>query len=146
MKKGILAILVLFPFFLMAQINNKVSEEFLQAFTDAFNAHDIPAIMSLMTDDCVFEASAGTDIDGQKFIGQEQVKTAFEDVFATFPDAHWSNARHFIIGERGFSEWIINGTKKDGVKVEVTGCVLLIFRDGKIVVKNSYRKNRLSTK
>ncbi|MBI5858080.1 MAG: nuclear transport factor 2 family protein [Sphingobacteriales bacterium] len=130
----------------MAQINNKVSEGFLQSFADAFNTHDIKAIMSHMTDDCVFEASAGPDIDGQKFIGQEQVKKAFEDVFATFPDARWSNPRHFIIGERGFTEWIFIGTKKDGVKVEVTGCDLFTFKDGKIAVKNSYRKNRLSTK
>lgn len=146
MKKGTLAILLLAPFFLMAQINNKVSEGFLQSFADAFNAHDIKAIMSHMTDDCVFEASAGPDVNGQKFIGQEQVKKAFEDVFATFPDAHWSNPRHFIIGERGFTEWIFIGTKKDGVKVEVTGCDLFTFKDGKIAVKNSYRKNRLSIK
>lgn len=146
MKKGTLAILLLAPFFLMAQINNKVSEGFLQSFADAFNAHDIKAIMSHMTDDCVFEASAGPDVNGQKFIGQEQVKKAFEDVFATFPDAHWSNPRHFIIGERGFTEWVFIGTKKDGVKVEVTGCDLFTFKDGKIAVKNSYRKNRLSIK
>ena len=146
MKKGTLAILLLLPFFLMAQINNKVSEGFLQSFADAFNAHDIKAIMSHMTDDCVFEASAGPDADGQKFIGQEQVKKAFEDVFATFPDAHWDNPRHFIIGERGFTEWIFIGTKNDGVKVEVKGCDLFTFKDGKIAVKNSYRKNRLSTK
>ena len=146
MKKVTLAILLLFPFFLMAQINNKVSEGFLQSFADAFNAHDIKAIMSHMTDDCVFEASAGPDVDGQKFIGQEQVKKAFEDVFATFPDARWNNPRHFIIGERGFTEWTFIGTKKDGVKVEVTGCDLFTFKDGKIAVKNSYRKNRFSTK
>ena len=146
MKKVTLAILLLLPFFLMAQINNQVSEGFLQSFADAFNAHDIKAIMSHMTDDCVFEASAGPDVDGQKFIGQEQVKKAFEDVFATFPDARWSNPRHFIIGERGFTEWIFMGTKKDGVKVEVIGCDLFTFKDGKIAIKNSYRKSRLSTK
>jgi ketosteroid isomerase-like protein len=129
----------------MAQIHNKVSEGFLQSFADAFNAHDIKAIMLHMTDDCVFEASAGPDVDGQKFIGQEQVKKAFEDVFATFPDARWTNPRHFITGERGFTEWIFIGTKKDGVKVEVTGCDLFTFKDGKIAVKNSYRKNRISS-
>ena len=145
MKKGALTILLLLPFYLMAQINNKVSEGFLQSFADAFNAHDIKAIMSHMTDDCVFEASAGPDVDGQKFIGQDQVKKAFEDVFATFPDARWSNTRHFIAGDRGFTEWIFTGTRKDRVKVEVTGCDLFTFKDGKIAVKNSYRKNRIST-
>lgn len=126
--------------------SNKVTTDFLQSFCDAFNAHDVPAIMSHMTNDCVFEASAGPDVDGQKFTGQEEVKKAFEDVFATFSDAHWSNPHHFISGDRGFSEWTFTGTKTDGTKVEVTGCDLFTFRDGKISVKNSYRKNRLPSK
>ena len=126
----------------MAQ-TNKVTKEFLQSFADAFNAHDLNAIMSHMRDDCVFEASAGPDFNGEKFTGQEQVKKAFEDVFAAFPDAHWGNARHYIIENRGFSEWIFTGTKLDGTKVEITGCDLFTFKEGKIAVKNSYRKNRL---
>ncbi len=124
----------------------EVTENLLQSFADAFNAHDVKAIMSFMTDDCVFEASAGQYIDGEKFTGQEQVKNAFENVFATFADARWSNARHFISGNRGFSEWVFTGTKPDGSKVEVTGCDLFTFKDGKIAVKNSYRKNRLPSK
>jgi steroid delta-isomerase-like uncharacterized protein len=117
---------------------------FCKAFADAFNAHDTKAIMSLMTDDCVFEASAGPDVNGEKFTGQLQVGKAFEDVFANFPDARWNNPRHFIAGDRGVSEWTFTGTRKDGTKVEVTGCDIFTFRDGKIAVKNSYRKNRLA--
>jgi ketosteroid isomerase-like protein len=137
-----LTVIFLFPILLMAQSNKKVTEDFLQSFADAFNAHDIKAIMSHMTDDCVFQASAGPDFDGEKFSGQEQVKKAFENVFATFPDAHWGNPRHFIIANRGFTEWIFTGTKLDGIKVEVKGCDLFTFKDGKIAIKNSYRKNR----
>jgi ketosteroid isomerase-like protein len=65
-------------------------------------------------------------------------------VFTTFPDAKWLNAKHVIAGDRGFSEWVFSGTKADGTRVEVTGCDLFTFRDGKIAVKNSYRKNRVS--
>jgi ketosteroid isomerase-like protein len=143
MKKRVLTILLLFPFLLMAQTNKKVTKDFLQSFVDAFNAHDLRAIMSHMTDDCVFQASAGPDSDGEKFAGQQEVMKAFENVFSSFPDAHWSNPRHVISGDRGFSEWVFTGTKADGTKVEVTGCDLFTFRDGKIAVKNSYRKNRI---
>lgn len=146
MKVYILTFILIMPIFLTAQSNNQVTKDFLQSFADAFNAHDIKAIMSHMTDDCVFEASAGPDVDGEKFTGQEQVKKAFEDVFATFPDAHWANPQHFVSGDRGFTQWTFSGTKADGTKVEVTGCDLFTFRDGKIAIKNSYRKNRLSTK
>lgn len=146
MKKEALIFLILFPILLMAQSNKKVAEDFLQSFADAFNAHDINAIMSHMTDDCVFQASAGPDLDGERYTGQVQVRNAFENVFTTFPDAHWGNPRHFISGDRGFTEWIFTGTKLDGAKVEVTGCDLFTFKNGKIAIKNSYRKNRLPTK
>ncbi len=121
---------------------NKQIIAILDAFANAFNAHDADLILSFMTDDCVFEASAGPNIDGEKFVGKEAVKKAFEDVFKTFPDAHWGNVRHFISGERAVSEWTFTGTKQDGSKVEVTGCDIFTFRDGKIAIKNSYRKNR----
>ena len=141
-----LTFILLIPFFLMAQSNKQVTQDFLQSFADAFNAHDIKTIMSHMTDDCVFEASAGPDVDGQKFVGQEEVKKAFEDVFTTFPDARWVNPQHFISGNRGFTQWTFTGTRADGTKVEVTGCDLFTFKDGKIAVKDSFRKNRLSPK
>lgn len=130
----------------MVQSNKEITVEFLQSFADAFNAHDVKTIMSHMTDDCVFEASAGPDLNGEKFTGLEQVKKAFENVFEMFPDAHWGNAKHLILGDRGVSEWIFSGTKSDGTRIEVTGCDLFTFKDGKIAVKNSYRKNRLPTK
>jgi len=146
MKKGALIFLILLPTLLMAQSNKKVTADLLRSFADAFNAHDINAVMLHMTDDCVFEASAGPNIDGEKYTGQAQVRKAFENVFAAFPDAHWGNARHFISGNRGFSEWTFTGTRPDGTRVEVTGCDLFTFKDGKIAIKNSYRKNRLPAK
>lgn len=119
-----------------------VTTEVLQAFADAWNRHDVDAIMSFMTEDCVFEASAGPQICGERSEGREAVRSAFAQVWATFPDAHWGNARHFVCGDRGVSEWTFTGTRQDGTRVEVHGCDLFTIREGKISVKNSYRKNR----
>jgi ketosteroid isomerase-like protein len=127
----------------MAQSNDSVTADFLQSFADAFNAHDLEGIMSHMTDDCVFQASGGPDVDGAQFRGQRDVRKAFEDVFLTFPDARWNHPRHFVSGDRGFSEWTFTGTRADGTRVEVAGCDLFTFRDGKISAKNSFRKNRM---
>ena len=118
------------------------SMKLLERFADAWNRHDLDALMSMMTDDGVFEASAGPDVNGQRSEGQEAVRAAYATVFETFPDAHWAGARHFVAGNRGVSEWTFTGTRKDGSRVEVTGCDLFTFRDGKIAMKNSYRKNR----
>ena len=119
-----------------------VSVGLLERFADAWNRHDLDALMSVMTDDCVFEASAGPHVNGQRSEGKEDVRAAYTAVFQAFPDARWAGARHSISGDRGVSEWTFTGTQQDGKRVEVTGCDLFTFRDGKIAVKNSYRKNR----
>ena len=123
-------------------MKREVTTDVLQAFADAWNRHDADAVMSFMTDDCVFDASAGADVCGTRYAGPEAVRTAFEEVWSTFPDAQWRNARHVVHGDRGFSEWTFTGTARNGARVEVNGCDVFTFRDGKISVKNSYRKNR----
>ena len=126
----------------MRNVTPEITTEVLQAFADAWNRHDVDALMSFMTDDCVFEASAGPDACGTRHAGHQAVRAGYLDVFATFPDAHWGNASHFVRGDRGVSEWTFTGTRADGTRVEVHGCDLFTFRDGKIALKNSYRKNR----
>ena len=116
--------------------------QLLERFAGAWNRHDLDALMSLMTDDCAFEASAGRQVDGQRSEGQQAVRAAFSAVFEAYPDAHWADPRHFIAGNRGVSEWTFTGTHKDGTRVEVTGCDLFTFSAGRIAIKNSYRKNR----
>ena len=126
----------------MAGPADEVTLEFLHAFADAFNRHDLDAIMAFMTPDCVFEASGGPDVCGTRYVGREAVRRAFADVWATFPDAAWSDARHFMCGDRAVTEWTFTGTRRDGDRIEVHGCDLFTLRDGKIALKNSYRKNR----
>ena len=122
----------------------EVTPEFLQGFAGAWNRHDVDALMSFMTDDCVFEASGGPEVWGTRYVGRDAVRAGYAEVWSTFPDAHWGNARHVVAGDRGVSEWSFTGTRTDGSRVEVNGCDLFTFQDGKIAVKNSYRKNRLA--
>ncbi len=126
----------------MSNANEQVTVETLQAFAEAWNRHDAEALMSFMTDDCVFQASAGSEVYGTRYTGPAAVRASYVEVWTAFPDAHWANARHFVQGERGVSEWTFTGTRADGARVEVNGCDLFTFRNGKIALKNSYRKNR----
>ncbi len=120
-----------------------VSTASLDAFAEAWNRHDTNAILSMMTPDCVFEGSRGSSVKGTVYTGQEEVRRGVNEVFATFPDARWNNPTHFIAGNRGVTEWVFTATGPDGGQVEVQGCDVFTFRDGKIAVKNSYRKQRM---
>jgi ketosteroid isomerase-like protein len=120
----------------------EASTQLLERFADAWNRHDADSLMSCMTTDCVFEASAGPDVCGKRYEGAEAVRAGYVEVWTTFPDAHWDNARHFVAGDRGVSHWTFTGTRGDGSRVEVHGCDLFTFRHGKIALKDSYRKNR----
>ena len=126
----------------MSAVIPAVTTEMWRTFAEAWKRHDIDALMSFMTDDCVFESSAGSEVCGTRYVGRESVRAGFAEVWATFPDAQWTNARHFVVGERGVSEWTFTGTRADGTRVEVQGCDLFVFRGSRIFLKNSYRKNR----
>jgi uncharacterized protein (TIGR02246 family) len=126
----------------MEQLTDRDLERLLEAFADAWNRHDVDALMSMMTDDGIFQPSAGNEVTGERHEGRRAVRAAYEAVFAQYPDAHWNDARHFVAGNRGVSEWTFTGTLRDGRRVEVDGCDLLTFRNGRIALKNSFRKNR----
>ena len=119
-----------------------VSLAALDTFADAWNRHDADAILAMMTDDCIFEASRGPDVKGTVYTGQDEVRRGVDEVFAAVPDAQWNGPRHFVAGDRGVSEWVFTATSPDGSRVEVQGCDVFTFKQGKIAVKNSYRKQR----
>lgn len=119
-----------------------MNEQTLQDYADAWGSHDIDRVMSYMTEDCEFVTGGGSESFGTRYCGFETVKERFQEVFDQFPDVEFRNARHFVSGDRGCSEWTFVATKPDGSVMEVDGCDLFEFSDGKIRVKNSYLKNR----
>lgn len=126
----------------MSQSENTVSLAFLASFADAWNRHDLDALMAHMAPDCVFMASVGMAVEGTEWRGMAAVREGYASLWATYPDAHFECLGDFICGDRGASEWIFSGTRADGTTVRARGCDVFTFRDGKILVKNSFRKQR----
>lgn len=123
-------------------MSESITPATLAAFGDAWNRHDIEALMSFMHDDCVFLTAAGPDACGTRHAGREAVRAAFPAGWATVRDAQWEDAEHRVHGDHGVSTWTFRGTAPDGTRIEVDGVDLFTFRDGKILVKNTYRKAR----
>jgi steroid delta-isomerase-like uncharacterized protein len=118
-------------------------QQLLVLHTEAWNRHDLETLMGLFADECIFESSGGDEVCGQRYQGHREVKEAFANVLQTMPDAEWGNGRHYVLApDYGVSEWTLTGTMPDGRRLEVNGCDFLRVHDGKIVSKNSYRKQR----
>jgi ketosteroid isomerase-like protein len=112
----------------------------LRQITDAFNRHDLDAIMSFFTDDAVFLSPRGPEPVGRRFEGKDAVREGLAARFSGIPDVHYGDDDHFAAGDRGASEWTLTGTTTDGVRLEVRGCDLWTFRDGLVTRKDSFWK------
>ena len=112
----------------------------LRQITDAFNRHDLDAIMSFFTDDAVFLSPRGPEPVGRRFEGWAAVREGLAARFAGIPDVHYGDDDHFVAGDRGASEWTLTGTTTDGVRLEVRGCDLWTFRNGLVTKKDSFWK------
>ena len=119
-----------------------ITEETMKDVLDAFNRHDLDAIMEYFSNDCSFDFPRGPDPWGQRFIGKDQVRNALAGRFEGIPDVHYGDDRHWIsaAGDQGVSEWTLTGTTTAGIKLEVRGCDLWEFLNGKITRKDSYWK------
>jgi len=114
----------------------------VRAITAAFDAHDVDGILVHFADDAVFDSPRGPDPWGQRFVGKEQVRAGFAGRFAGIPNVRYQQDEHFVDGDRGASEWTLSGTTTEGQPIEVRGCDLWTFRDGKVVKKDSFWKVR----
>jgi ketosteroid isomerase-like protein len=114
--------------------------ETLKEILDAFNRHDLDAIMEFFGDDCTFDFPRGPDPWGARYVGKSAIRRGLARRFEGIPDVHYSEDRHWAAGDRGVSEWLLTGTTREGVPVRVRGCDLWKFSDGKVVYKDSYWK------
>lgn len=117
-----------------------VTEATLKAFLEAFNRHDVDAIMDFFAEDCTMDLPRGPDPWGRRFRGKAEVRRGVLSRFQGLPDAHYEDDRHLVHGDRGVSEWLLTGTTSEGKEVRVRGCDHFEFRDGRIVRKDSYWK------
>ncbi|WP_255435265.1 nuclear transport factor 2 family protein [Rhodoferax sp. BLA1] len=129
----------------MLNVFPPVTEATLAAFSHAWNQHDVEALMSFMTEDCVFETAAGPEAFGSRHVGSEAVRRAFAAAWQAVPDAQWLNGQHFVQGDFGVSQWTFVGTGLDGSRIETDGVDVFAFKDGKIQSKKAFRKARPSS-
>jgi ketosteroid isomerase-like protein len=119
----------------------------LKAFAQAFDRLDADGLVALMTDDCVFRTAGGAQAGGNAIVGKAAVHAAFVQIFANFPDSQWLPRNINAVWQegdtvRGVSEWTYVATRAaDGAKLNMDGVDMFTLRDGKIAVKDAFRKD-----
>lgn len=103
-------------------------------FNEAFNRHDVPAMMALMSDDCLFENTAPTP-DGSAYHGKLAVTQFWNTFFQDAPQANIDIEEIFGFGERCIMRW-----KYSWGNGHVRGVDIFLVRNGLIVEKLSYVK------
>jgi hypothetical protein len=95
----------------------------LQAFLDSFNAHDVDAVMSFFTDDCIFDMPRRDTVE---------VRRDPRCPLRRRPALDLRRPRHVGVDDPRDA-----GT---GEPIEVRGCDLFEFSGGKISRKDSFWK------
>ena len=114
--------------------------EAVQRFNQAFNRHDIDAVMAAMTEDCIFENTFPPP-DGERYEGQAAVRVFWEAFFRSSPNAVFEVEELFATGDRCVVRWLYRwAPDAEGTPGHVRGIDLFRVRDGKVAEKLSYVK------
>ncbi len=123
-------------------MSERVTVALLKAFLDAFNRHDLDAVMDYFADSCVLYMPRGAGPRGDRYVGKDEVRAGLAKRFMGIPDVHYGEDQHWVCGEVGISEWTLTGTSMSGQHLEVRGIDLLEFAGGRITRKDSFWKIR----
>ena len=115
-------------------------------YSDAWNRHDVDAILALHTDDAVFE----NHTSGGTAVGKPQIRELIDSVFATFPDLRFVTRRAYFGVEVAVVEWTATATHSKpiargnrtfpptGNTLAWDGMDVMPLRDGLIARKDVY--------
>jgi steroid delta-isomerase-like uncharacterized protein len=120
-------------------------EQAIGRYNEAWNDHDLDAIMSMHAADMVFENhTAGESAEG------DEVREHIGAIFETWPDINFETRRLYVRDEVVTQEWTATATHSNtmrrgelkaeptGKKVEWRGVDVIPFEDGLIKRKDVY--------
>jgi steroid delta-isomerase-like uncharacterized protein len=129
----------------MTESSPAALEETIARYNEAWNAHDLDAIMAMHAPDMVFENhTAGESAEG------EAVRHHIGSIFETWPDIHFASRRTYTRDDLVVQEWTATATHANtmrrgeleaeptGKRVEWRGVDVIPFEDGFVKRKDVY--------
>ena len=124
----------------LTELENNVTVELLEAIGNAFNRHDVEAIVGYFAEEGVFENAKGPNIYGARYVGRATLREFFQTLFNDFQDIQWIPLDNRVSGNKGYSEWHRVCTSASGERQDWLGLDIFTFRDGLIIKKDTYFK------
>jgi uncharacterized protein (TIGR02246 family) len=116
--------------------DQEVLMDVVARFNEAFNRHDIEAVMGLMTDDVVFENTSGG-----RFEGQESVRAVLARAFELMLTGWFEAEKTIALGDHVVVLWSYAFDKQDPERGHIRGADIFRVRDGRVAEKLSYVKS-----
>jgi ketosteroid isomerase-like protein len=108
-------------------------ETVIERYNDAWNAHDVDAIVALHAPGMVFENhTAGECVEG------DDVGPHIARIFENWPDLAFRGRRLYVRDDLVVSEWTASATASDGRRLEWDGVDIFPFANGLIARKDVY--------
>jgi ketosteroid isomerase-like protein len=107
-------------------------ERLIERYNEAWNAHDLDAILELHAPGMVFENHTA----GERVAG-DAVGPHIAEIFSNWPDLSFRGRRLYAREGLVVSEWTASATS-DGRRLEWDGVDVIPIRDGKILRKDVY--------
>jgi ketosteroid isomerase-like protein len=108
-------------------------ERTIEGYNDAWNAHDLDAIVSFHARGMVFENhTAGERAEG------DEVRGHIASIFASWPDLSFSGRRLYAREGLVVSEWTATATARDGRSLTWDGVDVFPCANGLILRKDVY--------
>jgi steroid delta-isomerase-like uncharacterized protein len=121
-------------------------EQVISAYGEAWNRHDVDAILAMHTTDSVFE----NHTSGGRAAGRDAIREILEAVFAMFPDIRFEARRTYVRDGVVTQEWTATATlavpytkgsvtvRPTGKKVSWNGVDVIPFKGALVARKDVY--------
>jgi ketosteroid isomerase-like protein len=120
----------------------ELTRELVDAVGNAFNANDIDKVMQYFAPNAIFDHAVGADEHGIRFEGADVIRTVFSSLFEKVENVHWETLGCGIVENKAYCEYRRTAKHKDGSSEEYLSVDILTFKDGLIVHKDTYYKQR----
>jgi ketosteroid isomerase-like protein len=112
-----------------------IAERFVTELVGAVNRHDLDTLTGLFAPDYVNETPAHP---ARGFTGNDQVRRNWASIFAAVPDIVVEVTALTVAGDTVWTEWNMDGTRRDGAEHHMRGVVLFTVESGRATAARFY--------